>query len=58
MTNEFKDTLKEMDMVTRFIREGIQHGTIAEAVYFAMRYIQEGHSIQEALRDASSEWYK
>lgn len=48
----------QLDMVTEFVREGITHGTIAEAVYQALREVREGASISLALQLAKDEWYK
>ena len=51
-------TAKEMLTVAEFVREGLDHGTIAEAVYQALREVREGASISLALQIAKDEWYK
>ncbi len=51
-------TADELNWVTEFVREGIQHGTIAEAVYQALREVREGASIGLALQIARDELYK
>ena len=56
--NRMSRTADELSWVTEFVREGIQHGTIAEAVYQALREVREGASIGLALQIARSEWYK
>lgn len=56
--NRMSRTADELSWVTEFVREGIQHGTIAEAVYQALREVREGASIGLALRIAKDEWYK
>lgn len=57
-TNRMARTADELSWVTEFVREGIQHGTIAEAVYQALREVREGASIGLALQIARDEWYK
>ena len=56
--NRMSRAADELSWVTDFVREGIQRGTIAEAVYQALREVREGASISLALQIASSEWYK
>ena len=56
--NRMSRTADELSWVTEFVREGIQHGTIAEAVYQALREVREGASIGLALQIARNEWYK
>ena len=56
--NRMSRNARELSWVTEFVREGIQHGTIAEAVYQALREVREGASIGLALRIAKDEWYK
>ena len=56
--NRMSRAADELSWVTEFVREGIQHGTIAEAVYQALREVREGASIGLALRIAKDEWYK
>lgn len=50
----------ELSWVTKFVREGIQHGTIAEAVYYALKAALTGEAktIEEALMEGAGEWYK
>ena len=55
---EVTGTAKEMLTVAEFVQEGLDHGTIAEAVYQALREVREGASIGLALQIARSEWYK
>ena len=56
--NRMSRAADELSWVTEFVREGIQHGTIAEAVYQALREVREGASIGLALQIAKDEWYK
>ena len=56
--NKMSRTADELSWVTDFVREGIQHGTIAEAVWQALREVREGASISLTLQIARSEWYK
>ncbi len=56
--NRMSRTADELRWVTEFVREGFQHGTIAEAVYQALREVREGACIGLALQIARSEWYK
>ena len=56
--NKMSRSADELSWVTEFVREGIQHGTIAEAVYRALWEVRDGASIGLALQIARNEWYK
>lgn len=49
-----------MDLIRNFLREGQEHGTTVEALYYAFRAILDGEAqtIGEALKTGASEWYK
>ena len=55
---EITDRCREMLHVAEFIQEGLTHGTIAEATYTAMKELQEGRTIDEALKTGRQEWFK
>ena len=55
---EITDRCREMLHVAEFIQEGLMHGTIAEATYTAMKELQEGRTIDEALETGRQEWFK
>lgn len=48
----------ELSMVQEFINQGMEHGTLTEAVLHALREVREGASITLALDLAKEEWYK
>lgn len=54
--NGYDDVL----LVYDFLREGMEHGTVVEATYCALKSALSGEakSVQEALRIGSGEWYK
>lgn len=58
--NRMSRNAHELSWVTEFVREGIQHGTIAEAVYYALKAALTGEAktIEEALMEGAGEWYK
>ena len=56
--NRTSRSADELSWVTEFVREGVQRGTIAEAVYRALWEVREGASIGLALQIARDEWYK
>lgn len=51
---------KDIIMVSEFVSLGLEHGTLAEAVYYALRAAVTGlaKTIEEALMEGASEWYK
>lgn len=54
------DMGKELIQVTNFLHEGMDHGTVAEAMYYALKAALTGEAttIEEALQIGASEWYK
>lgn len=54
------DMDKELMQVTNFLHEGMDHGTIVEAMYYALKAALTGEAttVEEALYVGSSEWYK
>ena len=61
--NKDMETAKGYDdvlLVYDFLREGMEHGTVVEATYCALKSVLMGEakSVEEALRIGSSEWYK
>ena len=54
--NGYDDVL----LVYDFLREGMEHGTVVEATYCALKSVLSGEakSVEEALRIGSGEWYK
>lgn len=51
---------KDIVMVSAFVSLGLEHGTLAEAVYYALRAAVTGQAktIEEAILEGASEWYK
>ena len=49
-----------MDLIRNFLREGQEHGTTVEALYYAFRAILDGEAttIDKALETGANEWYK
>lgn len=49
-----------MDLIRKFLEEGLKHGTVVEALYYAFRAILDGEAktLQEALDTGAGEWYK
>lgn len=60
MSRDASRVARELSWVKEFVREGIQHGTLAEAIYYALRAAVTGRAktIEEALMEGASEWYK
>ena len=54
------DMGKELLQVTNFLHEGMDHGTVVEAMYYALKaaLTGEARTISEALEIGASEWYK
>ena len=54
------DMGKELLQVTSFLHEGMDHGTVVEALYYALKaaLTGEARTISEALEIGASEWYK
>ena len=50
----------EMNAVLNFVREGEEHGTIVEAIHWAIKSALSGEAktVEEAVALAESEWYK
>ena len=51
---------EDMTMVSEFISLGQEHGTLAEAMYYALKAALTGEAktIEEALMEGAGEWYK
>lgn len=51
---------KDIIMVSEFVSLGLEHGTLAEAIYYALRAAVTGQAktIEEALMEGAGEWYK
>lgn len=64
MTDWTEATPVDMDSgltaISEFIQDGIQHGTLAEAMQVSIESALHGEasSVEEALRIGASEWYK
>ena len=58
--NRMSRNADELSWVTEFVGVGIQRGTIARAVYYALKAAVTGRAktIGEALLEGASEWYK
>lgn len=54
------DMGKELLQVTNFLHEGLDHGTVVEAMYYALKAALTGEAttVEEALQIGASEWYK
>lgn len=54
------DMGKELQQVANFLHEGMDHGTVVEAMYYALKaaLTGEARNISEALDIGASEWYK
>ena len=48
----------DLSMVQEFVSQGMEHGTLTEAILEALREVREGTSITLALDLAKEEWYK
>lgn len=50
----------ELDLVRDFVREGTIHGTLVEAVWEALKSLEQGqaYDIHEAMNIGREEWYK
>lgn len=55
---EITDTCREMLRLAEFVQEGLTHQTLVEALYTAMKELQSGCTIEEALRTGRLEWFK
>ena len=55
---EITDTCREMLRLAEFVQEGLAHQTLVEALYMAMKELQAGCTIEEALRTGRLEWFK
>ncbi len=51
---------KDIIMVSEFMNLGLEHGTLAEAVYYALKAALTGEAttMEEALQIGAGEWYK
>ena len=58
--DDIREFNSKLTAVTDFVNEGQLHGTLVEAVLWALEYVREnpGMRIEEILYDAASEWYK
>lgn len=54
------DMGKELLQVTNFLHEGMEHGTVVEAMLYALKAALTGKAktIEEALMEGAGEWYK
>jgi hypothetical protein len=54
------DMGKQLLQVKDFLHEGMDHGTVVEAMYYALKAALTGEAqdISEALYIGASEWYK
>jgi hypothetical protein len=58
MRNRFADV--GLSAVSEFLEMGKLHGTTSEAIYWAITaaLTGEAHTVEEALEQGASEWYK
>lgn len=58
--NVYLHTNDEMTQLVAFVNQGILHGTLPEAIHWALTAALTGDasSITDALGQASMEWYK
>ena len=54
------DMGKELLQVKDFLHEGMDHGTVVEAMYYALKAALTGEAttVEDALYIGASEWYK
>lgn len=50
----------QMNLIRKFLRDGEDHGTVVEAMYYALKAALTGEAttVEEALQIGASEWYK
>lgn len=54
------DMGKELMQVADFLQEGMDHGTVVEAMHYALKAALTGEAttVEDALYVGASEWYK
>lgn len=50
----------DMVMITEYVKQGVEHGTMVEALYWSLRAALSGEArtIADALSAGAREWYK